>query len=110
MYSCLAQTQRQGFEPAGHTAPTSDITSSQTCLNADESQHVCCRLREADSTFQKRLAWAQGQGSAAVAPGLFDFSLNDSSRDEAYTALKEAVATISPEVCPDCRFLTGFTH
>lgn len=59
---------------------------------------ICNRLRESESTFQKRLAWAQGQIALAAAPGLFDFSLQDTSSDEAYTALKEALATLSPEV------------
>ena len=59
---------------------------------------TCDRLRESESTFQKHLAWAQGQITLAAAPGLFDFSLQDTSNDEAYTALKEALATLSPEV------------
>lgn len=59
---------------------------------------MLCRLKESESTFQKRLGWAQGQTSSAAAPGLFDFTLQDTSRDEVYIALKEALATLSPEV------------
>lgn len=62
---------------------------------------MLCRLRESESTLQKRLTWARAQTSAAAAPGLFDFSLQDTSRDEAYTALKGALAMLSPEVRRD---------
>lgn len=59
---------------------------------------VPCRLTESESTVQKRLAWAQQQASAAAAPGLFNFSIQDKSCEAAYDSLQQAVATLSPAV------------
>ena len=59
---------------------------------------ILCRLTESDETFQKRLAWAEQQVSAAAAPGLINCTIQDSSPEEAYTGLKHAVAALSPLV------------
>ncbi len=56
------------------------------------------RLTESEAAVQKRLAWAEQQASAAAMPGLFSCTIQDSSPDAAYDALKRAVAALSPFV------------
>ena len=56
------------------------------------------RLTETEATVQKRLAWAEQQSSAAAMPGLFSCTIQDTSPDDAYDALKHAVAALSPFV------------
>lgn len=60
--------------------------------------HATCRLTEPESTVQKRLAWAQQQVSSAIAPGLFDVTVQTESPEAAYKGLQRAVATLSPAV------------
>ena len=67
-------------------------------INTQRLPLVSCRLTESESTVQKRLAWAQQQASDAAAPGLFDFSIQNSSSEAAYDCLQQAMATLSPAV------------
>ncbi|KAK9808730.1 hypothetical protein WJX72_002676 [[Myrmecia] bisecta] len=54
------------------------------------------RLREAESTIQKRIIWAKQQMEASATAGLFDHMVQNSNLGSAYEAIKDAISTLSP--------------
>ena len=69
---------------------------------------VACRLREAESTVQKRLQWAQQQMAAAATPGLFNSIIQQSSSAAVLVAIKEAVSVLSPLIRNRLRGLPAY--
>ncbi len=66
------------------------------------------RLKEAEATVDRRVAWAVAQTSAAQKPGLFDHLVPNTVVDEVYHALKEAISTLSPIIRNRLRGLPAY--
>ena len=79
-------------------------TSSPAVLAARQK----ARLKEAETTVQKRLSWAQQQLSKAGQPGVFDHVVQDTDLQPAYHALKEAISTLSPIIRNRLRGLPAY--
>ena len=69
---------------------------------------VACRLREAESTVQKRLQWARQQVAAAAKPGLFNGTIQQSSLEAVLVAIKEAISVLSPLIRNRLRGLPAY--
>ncbi|KAF8071222.1 GLTP1 [Scenedesmus sp. PABB004] len=66
------------------------------------------RRAEPPSTLAQRLAWARAQVAKAAAPGLFDALVPNTTLDEAYAGVKEAISALSPVIRNRLRGLPAY--
>eukprot|EP00879_Flechtneria_rotunda_P024046 GHRR01025468.1.p1 GENE.GHRR01025468.1~~GHRR01025468.1.p1 ORF type:complete len:822 (+),score=235.91 GHRR01025468.1:119-2584(+) len=106
---CLMSLEAQGAQALRSNKRIDGLylyikTSSPKVLASRQKQ----RLAEAPSTLAKRLAWVKQQVAKSSQPGLFDSVILNTSMDEVYDAVKEAISTLSPIIRNRLRGLPAY--